>query len=425
MQEENYGVLQLENGLRLVQRKLIESEIIHCGLMINAGSRDENALNNGIAHFIEHTVFKGTGKRKSHYLLTAIEKVGGELNAYTTREKTCFYVSCLKQYADRAVDILSDMTFNASFPEKEIEKEKKVIVDEIEMYEDSPDESIYDDFYALAFNGHALGFNILGTPETVRSFNREMIQGFRGPLHTAGATVLSIVGDLSVKQSTALAEKYLKDIPAGKPIAERIAPFSANVGNGMPYKAFELTKEMDFTQAHCMMGNIAYSKHDPRRFALSLVNNIIGGAGMSSRLNLAVREKHGLTYHISSNYSNYQDTGIFSVYFATDRKQVSRCRELIDRELKKMRTQKLSASQLSQAKVQLLGQIAMIDENPNIHMQSQARSLLDYDRVYSFRDFLRRVDEVTAEQMLEVANEIFDPSQWSTLIYDPGEDNKE
>lgn len=414
--QDQHNILKLENGVHLIQRKINLSELVHCGIMINAGSRDENEINNGIAHFIEHSVFKGTSKRKSHQILTRIENVGGELNAYTTREKTCYYVSCLKQYADRAIDIVSDIVFEATFPEKEIAKEKKVILEEIEMYDDSPEESIYDDFYSLAYAGHPLGYNILGTKETVNNISRDTILDFRKKFYTTDRIVLSMVGDIPYEKGQRLAEKFLKDVPPTK--------YELSRSPATNYTPFEKTYEKDFAQTHCMMGNIAYSKHDQKRFGLSLINNILGGSGMSARLNMAVREKHGLTYHISSNYSSYQDTGVFSVYFATDKKNLSKARGLIAKELKKMREVKLSTRQLHQAKVQFLGHIAMIDENQSIHMQSQARSILDYDKLFTFRDFLKKVDEVTAEEILEISNEIFDPEKWSTLVYENEEDSK-
>lgn len=408
--QDQHNITTLDNGVHLIQRNINLSELVHCGIMINAGSRDENEINNGIAHFIEHSVFKGTSRRKSHQILTRIENVGGELNAYTTREKTCYYVSCLKKYADRAIDIVSDIVFEATFPEKEIAKEKKVIQEEIEMYEDSPEESIYDDFYSLAYAGHPLGYNILGTTETVKNIGRETILDFRKNFYTTDRIVLSMVGDIPYKKGQQLAEKFMKDVPSTKYELSRTPPTE--------YKPFNEVYKKDFAQTHCMMGNRAYSKHDKKRFGLSLINNILGGSGMSARLNMAVREKHGLTYHIGTNYSSYQDTGVFSIFYGTDKKNLEKAKGLILKELKKMREVKLTTRQLHQSKVQFLGQIALIDENQSIHMQSQARSILDYGALFTFKDFLKKVEEVTAEEILEISNEVFDPEKWSTLVYE-------
>ena len=399
----------LDNGLRLVQRKN-SSEIVHVGLMLDAGSRDENELNNGVAHFIEHTVFKGTRKRKARELLTMIEKVGGEINAYTTREKTLFYVSCLKQYAERAFDMLSDLVYGPTFPEKENEKEKSVILEEIEMYEDSPDESIYDDFYIHHFKGHSLGYNILGTRETVQTMNLNMIQEFRQLNHTLGNAVLSIVGNIEFDQSLKLANKYFSDITTESFTAHRKKPESPS--------RFEVNIKKDFSQTHCMMGSEAYSRHDERRFGLSVINNILGGAGMSARLSMAVREKHALTYHISSGYSSYQDSAVFSIYFATEKKKLEKCRKLILKELDILKDKKISLAQLQLAKTQILGQVALLEENQNVFMQSQAKSLLDYGRVITFSDFLDSINRVTAEDILDISNDIFAEEKISTLIYE-------
>ena len=406
---DSYYNLTLPNGTRLIHRPHSLSEIVHCGLVINTGSRDETPDNNGVAHFIEHGVFKGTEKRTSNYILKRIENVGGELNAYTTREKTCYYASCLKQYAGRAVEIIADMAFNATFPEKEIQKEKKVIIEEIEMYDDSADESIYDEFYAILFKDHPLGFNILGTADSVNTLDREILKSFVSQNYISDNIILSLTGNLSTKEAEKLALKYLAGLPALHKDNTRKAP-AINA-------PFHETKEKDFAQTHCMIGSPAYSRYDSKRYGITLINNILGGLGMSSRLNMAVRERHGYTYHISSNYSNYQDTGVFSIYFACDKKNLNRCRELVYKELKKMREHPLTTVQLHQAKQQLLGMVAMMEENQSVHMQAQARSVLDYGRVHTFKDFLHKVDEVTAAEILEIANEIFNPDVMSELVY--------
>lgn len=406
---DNYFSFILPNGIKVIHRPHTLSQIVHAGLLINAGSRDENIENNGVAHFIEHSVFKGTEKRKSHHILKSIENVGGELNAYTTREKTCYYASCLKQYSSRAVDVICDISINATFPEKELIKEKKVILEEIEMYEDSADESIYDEFYAILFKDHPLGFNILGTAESVGNATRDTLLSFMHENYLAGNMILSLTGDLSAREVEKMACKFLESLPAESKTNIRKAP--------VINKPFYEAKEKDFAQTHCMMGSPAYSRYDPKRFGLTLINNILGGLGMSSRLSMSVREKHGYTYSISFNYSNYQDTGVFSIYFACDKKNLARCRSLVHKELKKIRENKLTPTQLHVAKQQLLGTVASLDENQSVHMQAQARSVLDYDKVITFKDYWDEVDKLSADEILEISNEILHPDVMSELVY--------
>ena len=401
----------LKNNARLIQTVVPHSHTIHCGILINAGSRDENKLNNGIAHFIEHTVFKGTANRKSSEILSFIEDVGGELNAFTTREKTCYYASCLSEYADRAIDIICDIAFNATFPEKEIQKEKKVIIEEIEMYDDTPDESIHDTFYGHLFGKHPLGFNILGTKKTVNSFERNDIREYRKQHYSSSNIVLSLAGNLSHLKGEKYARKYLSHLDETEPIeSSRFAPGHVAV--------FDKRKKTDFTQSHCMMGGIVYGRHDHRRYGLALINNILGGAGMSSRLNMSVREKHGLTYSINSNYSTYLDTGVFSVYFACDKKNVEQCRDLTNKELEKLCKQKLKPEQLERAKVQLMGQSALMEENYAVRMQMQARTLLDFGKYVSFKDFLKKVEKVSANDIQDICNEVLKPEHLSTLVFE-------
>lgn len=408
---ENQHIITLANGVRIVHLQVKHSEIVHCGFMINAGSRDENPENNGVAHFIEHTVFKGTEKRKSHHILRRIENVGGELNAYTTREKTCYYASSLKQYAARAVDLLADITFNSVFPEKEIEKEKKVILEEIDMYDDSPEESIYDEFYTYLFRGHSLGYNILGTKETVPALNRNKILDFIGTHYSADKLLLSVVGDLTKAEAEKLGRRFIEkmNLPAHDD-TKRVAPVFE--------PRFSIAKEKDFAQTHVIIGCRAYSSHDPRRFGLALVNNILGAAGMSARLNMEVREKNALVYTIGSHYSTYEDTGAFTIYYGADEKNVQRCQDIIFKELKKIRDTRFSDKQLSQAKIQLLGQMALLVENNSVHMQQQARSVLDFGKVIGFREYMKEIEKLTPAELLEITNETFDPERISTLMYE-------
>ncbi len=412
---ENQHIITLANGIRIVHMQVKHSEIVHCGFMINVGSRDENADNNGVAHFIEHTVFKGTAKRKSHHILRRIENVGGELNAYTTREKTCYYASSLKQYAARSIDLLADITFNSIFPEKEIGKEKKVILEEIDMYEDSPDESIYDEFYTYIFDGHPLGYNILGDKDTVNALNRVKILDFIKAHYTADKLLLSIVGDLSRNEAENLGKRFVEKVNI---------PLNDDSKRAIPVMQprFSIRKEKDFAQSHVIIGSRAYSSHESQRFGLSLINNILGAGGMSARLNMEVREKNALVYNIGTHYSSYQDAGVFTIYFGADDKNVKRCMDIVYRELKKMRDVKLTDKQLKQAKIQLVGQMAQIVENNGMHTQHQARSVLDYGKVIGFKDYINEIEKITASELLEISNEVFDTERLSSLVYEQEKD---
>jgi len=408
---DNQHIIPLANGVRIVHMQVKHSEIVHCGFMINAGSRDENDDNNGIAHFIEHTVFKGTDKRKSHHILRRIENVGGELNAYTTREKTCYYASSLKQYAARSVDLLSDITFNSIFPEKELIKEKKVILEEIDMYDDSPDESIYDEFYTYIFGKHPLGYNILGTKETVNSLNRVKIKDFINTHYSADKIILTMVGDLTQNQAKSLGKRFVEKMNI-LPVDES----TREVPQMQPQ--FAVKKEKDFAQSHVIIGCRAYSGYEPKRFGMALINNILGAGGMSTRLNMEVREKNALVYNISSHYSTYQDAGVFTIYFGADQKNVRRCTDIVYRELKKMRDVKFTDKQLKQAKIQLIGQMAQVVENNGMHAQHQARSVLDYGKVIGFKDYAKEIEKITSSELQEISNEVLAVERLSSLVYE-------
>lgn len=406
-------IIKLDNGLRIIHQRIKFSKIVHCGFIIDAGARDENKRNNGIAHFIEHSVFKGTKKRKAYHILNRIETVGGDLNAYTSREKTCFYTASLKRYADRAIELLTDITFNPVFPEKEVEKEKQVIVEEIEMYEDSPEESIYDEFFELMFPGHPLGFNILGTRNNVKKFNRKKILDFIKEKYSNNRIVLSVVGNITPGRLEQIVQRYLSNIELKEQVTQRPSPEE--------YVPFSKVKKKDFQQYYCIIGNRAYSNNEDKRYAFSLLNNILGGDGMSSRLSLGIREKYGYVYNIGSNYSLYTDTGVFTIELSTDKNHLEKCLDLVYKELKKLKTQKLGKLQLNKAKKQLLGQAAMLQENHSVMMQMRGRSLLDYGRIISLDEFFHNIETVTSEDILEVANEILDETKLSKLIYEPTE----
>ncbi len=403
-------VFQLDNGLTVIHHYIQHSRLVHCGFLIDGGTRDENSHNNGIAHFIEHASFKGTKRRKPFHILNRIETVGGELEAYTDREKTCFYTSSLKKYADRSIELLTDLLFNAIYPEVEIQKERRVIREEIEMYEDTPEESIYDDFHSYMYPNQPMGYNILGTRASLQNINREKILQFLKDHYTLDNMVLSVAGNITRGRLEKIARKYLGNITNNKSNKNREKP--------EPTKPFHTHIKKDFHQSHCIMGSYGYSRAEPKRYALALLNNILGAAGMSSRLNMSIREKYGYVYQIGSVYVPYIDTGLFSVDFSTDQQYLDKCINIIFREFKKLKEEKLGKIQLNKAKRQMLGSAALMEENPSALMQSEARSYLDYERVIPMDEFFNNIEAVTAQDVQEVANEVLDEAKMSILVYD-------
>jgi len=405
-----YNLYELKNGIRVIHQP-IKNRVAHCGFIINTGTRDEKKDENGLAHFIEHSIFKGTKKRKSHHILNRIDNVGGEINAYTTKEKTCVYASFTSEHLERATELLTDILFDSTYPEKEIEKEKDVIIDEIYSYQDSPFEQIYDDFEELMFKKHPLSMNILGTIDSVNSFSRKDVLNFVDNNYSTNQIIFSVIGDFSPKKINQIIAKYL----------DRIIEKS-NSTNRNPFKRytpFNNTIERDVYQAHCMIGNIAYSSVDSNKTGLVLLNNILGGPAMNSRLNMGIREKHGYTYNIESTYNTYSDTGLFSIYLGTDNKHLSKSVSLVHKELNKLKKQHLSTAQLHKAKQQLIGQITLAEENKSNVMLGMGESLLFYNKVDSLDEVYKKINNVTAENLIEIANEIFDSNQLSTLIYQP------
>lgn len=405
-----YNLYELENGIRVIHHP-IKNRVAHCGFIINTGTRDEKLPENGMAHFIEHSIFKGTKNRKSHHILNRIDNVGGEINAYTTKEKTCIYASFTNEYLERASELLSDILFNSIFPEKELEKEKEVIIDEIYSYQDNPFEQIYDDFEEFIFENHPLGMNILGTVDSVKSISREKILTFIENNYSPDQIIFSIVGDFTEKKIQTIIKKYLTENIYKTKQIERTS-FSN-------YSPFTKTIEKNVYQAHCMIGNLAYSSQHKNKIDFILLNNILGGPAMNSRLNMGIREKHGLTYNIESTYNTYSDVGVVGIYLGTDVKHLDKSINLVHKELKKLRTIQLSSSQLQKAKQQLIGQITLAEENKSNVMIGLGESLLFYNKVDSLEEVYQKINDVSSSNLLEVANDIFDPNQLSTLIYKP------
>ena len=406
----DYQVHQLQNGIRVLH-KPSPSNISHACIIINAGSRDEGQAKDGLAHFIEHLLFKQTEKRNTNQILNRLELVGADLNAYTTKEYTCVHASFLKPHLERSLDLFEDILFHSVFPEEEMNKEKEVILDEISSYQDQPDEAINDDFEDLLFEGHPLGKNILGTPESVKSFNKKDIQLFMKSNYRTDEIIIGIFGDYDFKTVIRISEKLYGKIPANLPARVR-----KKVG---PYTPKKNIFSKPINQAHCVIGNQSYSFHHKHRTAFLLLNNLLGGTGMSSRLNLEIREKYGIAYTIESNYTPMSDSGIFSIYFGTDSEKTEKAIKLLEKELKKLRDQKLGPIQLQQAKHKFIGQIALGEENRMGLIISMSKSLLDFNRVDSLEEVFAKINTVNAPQLLEIANEMFDPRQLSSLIFNP------
>ena len=398
----------LENGIRLIHSES-PSTVGYAGLIINTGSRDEKEDEHGMAHFIEHVIFKGTKKRKAYHILSRLDDVGGELNAYTTKEETCIYASFLNQDLGRALELIQDIAFNSVFPDKELEKEKEVIIDEINSYKDSPSELIYDDFEELIFKNDPMGRNILGTPEALKKFTRkDILQFIQNNYHT-NQMVICVVGDFRFKRLVSLCNKYFAELTANIRQTER-QPVNLYVPQ---YK--EIKK--DTFQNHVVIGNIAYDLNNPKRLGLHLLNNILGGPGSNSRLNMSLREKNGIAYNIESSYSPYHNTGVFTIYFGTDAENLKRSLRIIDKELNQLRTVRLGDLQMHKAKKQLKGQITIANENKESLMLSLGKSFLFYNKVDSLETIYKKIDVISTSDLLEIANEIFDKNQLSTLIY--------
>ncbi len=398
----------LKNGIRLVHHP-VPGLVAHCGLIINTGSRNEFEREHGIAHFIEHMLFKGTKTRKAYHILSRMEDVGGELNAYTTKEETAIHASFLNTHYARAIEIISDVAFNSVWPVKEIEKEKDVVIEEINSYKDNPAELIFDDFEEIVFDGKSIGRNILGTYESVRSFNREMIMEFISRSYIAEEMVFCSVGNISWSRLVKLFEQYFSDIRSG--------PILPSKEKGWKYNPAYISKNLDTWQAHCIIGNIAYDVHSDRRTGMILLNNILGGQGLNSRLNLSLREKNGFAYNVESSYNPYTDTGIFLIYFGTEIKNLEKSLSIALREMKQLRTVRLGVNQLTRAKNQIKGYLARSYENHENLLLSIGKSLQIFNRIESIGEIYDKIDKVDSSEILGIANEIFDESKLSRLIY--------
>jgi predicted Zn-dependent peptidase len=383
--------------------------VAHAGLFINTGSRDEEENEHGLAHFVEHVIFKGTGKRKSFQIINRLEDVGGELNAYTTKEETCIHASFLKEDIERAIELISDLGYNSIFPEKEIEKEKEIIIDEINSYKDNPSEQIFDDFEEMVFPNDPLGRNILGTPDSLRKFERADLINFIKNNYFTDQTILCIVGDIEHSKAVKIFTKYFSHVPGH--LSNRYRKLAET------YKPSFREEIKNTFQAHCIIGSDAFSFSDDQRLTLHLLNNILGGPGMNSRLNMSLRERHGCSYNIESSYSPFFDSGIFALYFGTDKENIEKCLRLIFKEFDLLKNKKLGNIQLSKAKKQLIGQLAIASEHYENLMMSIGKSYLVFGKVDTLEEINRQIEAISARDLILVANEILDKNRLSTIIF--------
>lgn len=439
-----YNTYTLDNGLRIIHLPS-DSKVVYCGYQINAGTRNEEPGEEGLAHFCEHVTFKGTERRKAWHILNCLESVGGDLNAYTNKEGTVYYSAILKEHIARAVDLLSDIVFHSVYPQAEIDKEVEVICDEIESYNDSPAELIYDEFENILFKGSPLGHNILGTAEQVRAFKTEDALRFTQKLYRPDNAIFFAYGDIDFKKLVKLLQRALADDKSVGKLAEeklpqisQITQISRDENSIAEEKSVSSVKSVgpknypsvrdeiagqtivmqkNTHQAHVMIGTRAYDVNDDRRMPLYLLNNMLGGPGMNAKLNLALREHNGLVYTVESTMVSYGDTGTWSIYFGCDEHDVKRCLRLVRKELDKFMQKPLSDAQLKAAKKQIKGQIGVACDNRENFALDFGKSFLHYGWEKNVDRLYEQVDEITAAQIQAVAQELFDKDRLTTLIF--------
>ena len=396
----------LPNGIRGIHRQ-VRSGVVHCAMVVNAGSRDERPDEYGIAHFTEHALFKGTAKRRAYQVNCRLENLGGELNAYTTKEDTTLHATVMRRDFQRAVELMSDVIFHSSFPERELKKEREVIADEINSYKDSPSERIYDDFEDLMFQGSELGHNILGTKARLARLTTENLDAFVRRTYTTDQMVFSSIGNFSVTTAQRVAERYLSAEPATTRGYER--------AKTSEYKPFSVVQSRHTHQAHGIIGTRGYSIRDDRRLPFALAINILGGPSANSILNLVLRERHGLSYNVEATYTPYSDTGIVGIYFSSDHDNAEQCVELIESEVSRLMREPITPRRLAVAKRQFVAQMAISMESNEGYMLGAGKSYLLYKDIETLEEAYKKVMAITAEQIMEVANDNF--ASLSKLIY--------
>ncbi|TAG52422.1 MAG: insulinase family protein [Cytophagales bacterium] len=411
MTKTEYSIHTFENGIKWVHKQVKNTKIAHCGIMLDIGSRDELAHQQGIAHFWEHMAFKGTTTKSANYILNRIDNLGGELNAYTTKEKICFHASLLDKHFEKAIELLTDITFNSTFPEKEIEKERMVILEEMKMYADDPEDAIQDEFEQVIFGDSSMGNNILGTVKSVSKFSQKDFKEFIASNLDTSRLVVSTVGSFSDKSKLKIMDKYLN----------KITRISTNRTRNYSFKSAvnQVSKPKKIHQAHCMLGKQSYALESEKRLVFFMLTNMIGGQAMNSKLNVALREKHGLVYTVDAQFSPYLGTGIFNIYFGCEKNNIQKSKNIIFEELNKLTDTLLSDKALKVIKNQLKGQLAMSEENNNGMMMLLAKNILDFGFVESLDSIFSKIDLVQTSDLQAIAKEMFVNSTFSSLTYLP------
>lgn len=398
----------LPNGIKILH-KYRSGEIAHLALMVNTGMRDELPNENGLAHFVEHMLFKGTKKRKAYHVLCCLENVGGELNAYTTKEETCIHASFIKEYYNKAIDLFADVAFNSTYPEHEVEKEKDVILDEINSYLDNPAEEIYDEFENNLYKGHEMGRNILGTSELVSQYKRHDLCKFLKNNYSTNRMVIATIGNISFEKFKKNIIKHFYDYKCNETSYHRKPFVSSN--------PFTIIQERNSHLSHCMIGGLSYHIDSKKKSQMILLNNILGGPGMNSRLNLNIREKYGFAYTIESQYNAYSDTGNFSIYLGVDPHSLEKTIGLVLKEINKLKNNKLGTIQLSNAKNQLIGQIALSCESGLGELISMARATFTEEGIEPLSKTISKIRNISSNDLIDISNEIFDTNNINTLIF--------
>jgi len=404
----DYSIYTFPNGLRLAHLP-IDTPVSYCGFAVNAGSRDENSKEFGLAHFVEHMLFKGTEKRRAWHIINRMDNVGGEVNAYTTKEDTFIYSIFMESDFERAFELLNDIVFHSRFPANELVKEREVIVDEIDSYEDSPSELIFDEFENLLFDGHSLGHNILGDRKSLARLDTQSGLSFTNRFYTPENMIFFSMGRIDFRRVVRMAEKYIESGTSAKAQLQRKAP------SIIPAK--DVTIDRSTHQAHVMIGSSAYSMFDEKRIALFLLNNLLGGPSMNNILNLALREKRGLVYTVESNITTFTDCGLFSIYFGTEPKHRDKAIDFVLNELAELRKQKISELKLSAAKKQAIGQLGVANDNRENLFLGFGKSMLHYNLYDSLPEVFAKIERLTADDLLAVADEVFAPERLFKLTY--------
>jgi len=389
----------------------MDRDVAHCGLLIAAGSRDEEEDEHGLAHFLEHCFFKGTKTRKNHHILSRLDAVGGELNAFTAKEETWIHASMLKEHYERAIELIADITFHPSFPAEEIEKEKEVIIDELNSYFDSPSEMIFEEFDQQLFGNHAIGRSILGTKESINGVKRSTLERFRKRNLTAEQLVFSSAGNIPVEKLHALLEKYL-----GK---EKLAPFTQKRSKPTLKAGKKIFVEKDIHQVNYLVGGKAYAYPHKLRPALTLLTNVLGGPALNNKLSMVIREKYGLAYHVECTYAPFTDCGIFSLYLGTDKENLKKATALAEKTLSYYKDNKMSSRQLHESKKQIIGQMALAQDSGSALMFNLGKSLYLFNRIDTMKEVFHKLEEITAEQIQQAAMDTFHFEKMNVLAYVP------